>query len=202
MSEVPKKRGRPANADKSAADAARVAELENALANAQRTLDAMQAVNRFSDKPVVRVRHSGYGPQLILPIEGGKPVVLDPKGPKSKATIPLADYLNLETNKPWIRLGYMYAEGREGDNPNLILNVEAWLKGLSEDGLAGAVEKIDSSATLNMLYNYTEQKRSAKVLLLRNVVARRLEKVLDIVMVEDPGEETGPTFEFLKEKRQ
>lgn len=160
--------------------------LLEALSTARREIDALKLMNKYSDKPMVVVRHSGNGPQLCLTIEGGPSVLLDPHGPSSAATIPLSDYLSLKKNTPWVEKGYMFVDELDSDNPNLILDIDKWFKSNSDKKLTQHVEMITSEGLLHAIYDFTENaEKTAKMLALRNAAARRMEQIFDIIMSED-----------------
>ena len=182
MSET-RKRGRPKKTESSSE---RDVMLE-ALAKAQQEIEALKTVNRYSEKPVVLVRASGYGPQLILPIDGEKSVVLDPHGSTNKVTIPLSDYINIKKTTDWVAKGYLYSEDDIDDNnPNLIIDIPTWFKNTSEKNIISRVNKVESQGLLNALYDFTEpENRTSKMVTLRNAVARRMEVLFDIIVLED-----------------
>jgi len=188
-----RKRGRPRKTTPKAMSeqpdhTAEIERYQEALAKAQRELDALRLMNKYADKPVVVVRHSGHGPQLAIKIEGEEnSVLLDPFGGSSKATIPLTDYLNLKKHTDWVEKGYLYAEEQpDTDNPNLILDIDKWFKSKSEKSMLAQVAVITSDGLLNALYAFTEDlEKTSKVLVLRNAVARKLEEIFDITVAED-----------------
>lgn len=189
---APKRRGRPPKVKseietkETVINPKDVEALLNALSDARREIDALKLTNRYSDKPVVVVHHSGNGPQLVIPIEGEKPVVVDPNGSNNSATIPLSDYQFILKNTPWIDQGYLYIDGEDTDNPNLMLDLQEWFDGVGEDDLATRVKEITSRGLLNRLYDFTEYlDKTPKVLALRNASARRMEDLFDIIVHED-----------------
>lgn len=196
MSET-RKRGRPSknssddSSEKTAVKASDsindVVKLQEMLAKAQRELDAMRIMNRYADKPMVTVKHSGHGPQLCITIEGENSVLLDPYGSASSATIPLTDYLNLKKNTNWVEKGYLFVEDDlDANNPNLILDVKDWFKSISEKKMLDQVSMITSEGVLHALYDFTEGiDKTSKVLALRNAVARKMEEIFDIDVSED-----------------
>jgi len=159
--------------------------LELRLKEALDKLKTLETLQTFGKDEKIAVRHSGYGPIIVIPIEGGRPAVLTGKKGQQQAFIPYEEYVYLKQTTPYFENGYLYTDESDMDNPNLILDVEAWFKSKPEPKLKKAVEEITSPGTLNMLYNFTEGKSSGKYLSLRRLVAAKMSEMFDIEVVED-----------------
>lgn len=135
----------------------------------------------------VTVRHSGYGPSIVVPLDNDKSAVFSSDKGQKFYQIPMETYLELKNSSPFFEMGYLYTDDQE-DNPNLILDVEGWFESRTERAMSKDLDAITSPGTLNMLYNFTEGKSGGKILSLRDKVSKRLNDVLDIVMLEDSAE--------------
>ena len=200
---TPKRRGRPPASKtttttkvpepKVEESTGRVDELEKLLNQTLRELALYKSIGVHTDSPKVTVRHSGNGPQMIFKVEGGPSVVLNPRAPGNIGVIPLDSYHYHKTNTPWFSNGYVYVDGEETENPNLIIDVQRWVDSRDDSDLELDLIPITSQAALMALYNYTsEEPKSSKKAYLRKLVADKLSKVMGVDLIEDPGsDETG-----------
>jgi hypothetical protein len=164
-----------------------VTELQSALLRAREEVEALKTASKYSEKPVVVVRHTGHGPQLVIKASDGDDVVLNPRGDRSIATVSLFDINRVKRNTNWFEMGYLYIDGQLEENPNIVLDIEEWVTTRTESEILEDVKEITSLATLNHMYNYTEGKeRTSKMLSLRDACARRIEQLAAITVVEDP----------------
>lgn len=178
-------------------------QLMQLLSEAMSKISTLENLNKFSDKPVVALRHSGHGPQMVIPLQDGKTAILQSRAPMNTAIIPLNDYRNIQENTDWLEKGYLYVDGENTEyNPNLVLDVESWIEERNDEEIERDVKNITSSATLNYIYDYTENKKpTGPLLTLREAAAKRMEELFDVVVIEDPRDSTGDSTIKVGRKR-
>lgn len=147
----------------------------------------LRSVNKFAGDERVTVRHSGYGPSIVIPIDDKKSAVLSNQRGQRMFQLPMEIFLEVKNTTPYFDMGYLYTDD-ELNNPNLILDIDEWVSSRTERTLKKSVEEITSPGTLNFLYNYTENKEDPKSLYLRDRLSKRMNEIMGVVMVEDTEE--------------
>lgn len=165
----------------------RIKLLEQRLQELHEENKILKSVNKFAGDERVTVRHSGYGPTIVIPIDEKRSAIFSNQKGQQMFQMPIEIYLEVKNSTPYFEKGYLYTED-EIDNPNLILDVDEWFEARTQRSLKKAVEDISSEGALMTLYHYTEGKEDPKSLYLRDRIARRLNEVLDVIMVEDSEE--------------
>lgn len=148
-----------------------------------------EVLKRDSDQRVM-VRFSGLGPDIVVKIGNDKSFVLSNQRGHGFVNMPMEEYLDLRHRSPYFDLGYLYTDEdlESSDNPNFIVDIEAWFEERTERQILKDLDHITSPGTLNALYHFTEGRAGGKVLAMRSKVSQRLNDVLGIVMQEDTEE--------------
>jgi hypothetical protein len=167
--------------------ATRLELLEKALLSKAAEVEALRAAGStsYGGQRVV-LQNTGYV-QLAIPVEGEGTLILDGRGVTSTASVPVHVYARLKRETDWFEQGYVTVLGEVNDNPNIIVDPEAWVANIIEDRVVMDMQKITSEGALNKLWTYVEaiKNPTAKVLLIKNAIQNRYQELFDITLVED-----------------
>jgi len=165
--------------------------LERQLQEALEKIRVLEAANSLAgEKQKVVLRHSGNGPRIMVEVDRDTTEELSSRRNRDSLIVDYDVYLALKRSTPFFDLGYIYvdADVQDNDNPNLVLDVEAWVEERTERQIAKDIQEITSIGLMNRLYDLTEGEDSGKMLFLREKAGKRLGDLLGATVIEDSEE--------------
>lgn len=155
----------------------RLGELERALVGERESNQAVQAsLDRHPGTVMVPIKnYSGALVDVPYRVGGQKySELLDSHGPNQTGAIPLDSWIALERDSRLVRLGYIVRTDRPITNPNVIEDIDAFVRSIREKDIESRVAKIENLDVLYRLSQYIE-------LLPKEEVTGKHLKVLDAV---------------------
>jgi len=146
--------------------------------------------------PQVTIRLAPTAPIIVVPTgKGEETIALEPNTRRVSVTVPHDVYLTLRRDTTWFNDGYLYTDQPEDlENPNLILDIEQWVKDRNEAQVRQDMKKITSEGAINALYEHTEyilfrqddeRRKTGKIRVLRQEAIKRLSELSGYAITED-----------------
>lgn len=170
----------------------KVTELENALLQKSAEVHALATAIPVTATPNMVTIGNFSGTLVGIPYEYNgqkRTLIMDIAGPTQTGSLPLDIWIELERSSKLVKEGYIARLDRPYSNPNIIPDVDEFVRTLREKDIESRLEKITNRHVLTRLLHFIEflpkDQVTGKTALLRQKIQERYFALTNIQLVDE-----------------